>query len=88
MNGMKEYSTTSQVVVEDEKMVPNAYPGQRTQGTQNTQTRVRVSSHCRSSSIHAVLTSVAEALQLYPDILLRVDLHVELGNDGSVPLDL
>ena len=44
MNGMKDYSTTSQVVVEDEKkMVPNAYPGQRTQGTQNTQTRVRVS---------------------------------------------
>jgi hypothetical protein len=34
----------SQVVVEEEKrMVSNAYPGARTDGTRNTQTRVRVS---------------------------------------------
>ena len=40
----KDFSTTSQVVVEDEKkMVSNAYPGQRTEGTANTGTRVRVS---------------------------------------------
>lgn len=32
-----------QVVVEEEhKVVANAYPGQRTEGTRNTQTRVRV----------------------------------------------
>ena len=44
MDDVKDYATTSQVVVEGEKLMPShAYPGQRTEGTRNTNTRVRVS---------------------------------------------
>lgn len=40
---MDEGKEPRQVVIEDEgKVVANAYPGQRTEPTQNTRTRVRV----------------------------------------------
>ncbi len=42
LNDSKGYHASQIVVEEERSMVANAYPGQRTEGTRNTQTRVRV----------------------------------------------
>jgi hypothetical protein len=62
----------SQVVVEEEKrMVSNAYPGARTDGTRNTQTRVRV--RRVTTSFRIVLICYSETVQLHTDLFLRTD---------------
>lgn len=77
--------------VQGDKRLHNMHLGERTASVEHEPTRLRVCNFLKTSlqgdTCGLIARAHAEGLQLLPDLLLRTDVHVKLGDDGVVSND-